>query len=70
MFSFRTRIFCSVLAVALLSIGIAAFYGKAGWNTASCRPPANACCMKPASAVILGQASPDPDVTCRNWPAF
>ncbi len=28
MFSFRTRIFCSVLAVALLSIGIAVFYGK------------------------------------------
>lgn len=28
MFSFRTRIFCSVLAVSLLSIGIAVFYGK------------------------------------------
>lgn len=28
MFSFRTRIFCSVLTVALISIGIAVIYGK------------------------------------------
>lgn len=63
MFSFRTRIFCSVLAVALLSIGIAVFYGKS-WLEHSQLQAARERLLHETrlAGVILDKLGPDPDV--------
>lgn len=62
MFSFRTRIFCSVLAVALLSIGIAVFYGKS-WLEHSQLQAARERLLHETrlAGVILDKLGPDPD---------
>lgn len=61
MFSFRTRIFCSVLAVALLCIGIAVIYGKS-WLEDSQLQAARQRLMHETrlAGVILDKLGPEP----------
>lgn len=61
MFSFRTRIFCSVLAVALLSIGIAVFYGKSWLENSQLQAARERLLHETRLAgVILDKLGPDP----------